>query len=215
MSTKEIHADFVSQALSPEDPNWPVDPHTPYIEAHLSALSRPCLVLDVGSGKSRVSGTLKERLPDFHFTGADFVQESLNVALDKRRLDDAIHINLAEYEGSSPLPESYFDAAFSTRSAFYFSPDELVNMLRHAHHALKPDAYFLCQHFFVTPFHSKAYVSAFRGAKTQYRHLESLDVLQDLHKKTGFEMDMELARRSIFQKANEFFPSILSYSRRV
>lgn len=215
MSTKEIHADFVEQALSPEDPNWPVDPHVPYLQQHMKNLSPNSYILDIGSGKSRVSGELKKSLPALHITGADFVQESLNVALNKGRLDDAVHVNLSEYDGSSSLPRRHFDAAFSTRSAFYFSPDELKNMLRHVHDALKPGAYFLCQHFFVTSFHSDIYVKRFREFKTQYRHLETLDALVNIHKDAGFEMDLELARRSIFQKANEFFPSILSYSLRV
>lgn len=215
MSTSEIHADFVQQALAPEDPNWPVDPHVPFLQRYIETLNVPVRVLDVGSGKSRVSGVLKRNLTDVHFTGADFVQESLNVALEKGRLDEAVHVNLALYDGVSPLPQSHFDVAFSTRSAFYFSAEELHNMLRHVHYALKPGAIFLCQHFFITPFHTSTYVHRFRAVKKQYRHLETLECLQKIHRQAGFEMDMVLAYASIFQKPNEFFPSILSYSCRV
>ena len=72
MSTRKIHAGFKQQALDPEDPNWPIDPHTPYIHAHLATLSSSFRVLDIGSGKSRVSGTLKPDFKNGHFTGADF-----------------------------------------------------------------------------------------------------------------------------------------------
>lgn len=210
---EQIQAGFRQQALEPEDPNWPEDIHTELLADFLKQNlphDKPLNILDVGSGKARVSACLKKHIPNAAFTGADFVQESLNVALAKNRIDHAIQIDLGK--PSNALPSSHYDFAFSTRATFFFSPEELLEMLRTASNALKPGAYFLCQHFLVTDSHTPEFVNSFKKQRTQYRSLERLDDLIALYSKTGWDIDTARTNASLAKNAHEHFPNILIYA---
>ena len=212
-SLEEIHAGFRDQALSPEDSNWPKNIHTQHLESFLEThfgCDKAFNILDIGSGKARVSETLKPSFPSAQFTGIDFVQESLDVAIKKGRIDRSICLDLSKPYNEEPLDT--FDIAFSTRSMFFLTPDEIKNALKIVSAHLKPNAPFLCQFFFKTDEHTDDFIEAFKTIKPQYRSLEALKTIYGLYGESDFTVDKALSNQSILQKPDEHFPTVLIYS---
>ena len=213
-TTKEIHEGFRSQALEPEDPNWPINPHIRYIreffETHFDD-QKAYKILDVGSGKSRVSERLKPCLPKSTFTGLDFVKESLDLALSKGRIDNSIIMDLSNPD-ISKVKEAEYDVAFSTRTMFFLTPEEISKTLELVDFMLKPGSAFLCEFFFVPDDFDEETLTNFRQRKRQYRSLETLQDICTLFKTGRFEIDIETSKNALGKQPSDTFETTLIHA---